>query len=112
MLQIGRSNKSKGDADTVNVHRAADAWVHAPTNELFVADGYGNHRVIVFDADTGAFKRMWGAFGKRPGGQLCDRVGHADSMRDIEIRGSLGIRKVLWRAGMPGPRADSGRFYA
>ena len=69
VLQIGRSNQSTGDADTVNVHRAADAWVHAPTNELFVADGYGNHRVIVFDADTGAFKRMWGAFGKRPGGE-------------------------------------------
>ncbi len=68
-LQIGRSNQSKGDADTVNVHRAADAWVHAPTNELFVADGYGNHRVIVFDADTGAFKRMWGAFGKPPAGE-------------------------------------------
>jgi hypothetical protein len=69
VLQIGKSNQSKGDADTVNVHRAADAWVHAPTNELFVADGYGNHRVIIFDADTGAFKRMWGAFGKPPGGE-------------------------------------------
>ena len=69
VLQIGRSNQSKGDADTVNVHRTADAWVHPPTNELFVADGYGNHRVIVFDADTGAFKRMWGAFGKPPGGE-------------------------------------------
>jgi hypothetical protein len=33
---------------------------------LFVADGYGNRRVIVFDADTGAFKRMWGAFGNKP----------------------------------------------
>jgi len=69
VLQIGKSNQSKGDADTVNVHRAADAWVHPPTNELFVADGYGNHRVIVFDADTGAFKRTWGAFGKPPGGE-------------------------------------------
>jgi hypothetical protein len=68
-LQIGRSNQSKGDADTANVHRAADAWVHPATNEVFVADGYGNHRVIVFDADTGAFKRMWGAFGKPPGGE-------------------------------------------
>jgi DNA-binding beta-propeller fold protein YncE len=48
------------------VHRAADAWVYPPTNELFVADGYGNHRAIVFDADTGAFKRMWGAFGNKP----------------------------------------------
>ena len=30
------------------------------------SDGYGNHRVAVFDADTGAFKRTWGAFGNRP----------------------------------------------
>jgi hypothetical protein len=66
VLQIGKSNQSKGNADTANVHRAADAWVHAPTNEVFVADGYGNHRVVVFDANTGAFKRMWGAFGERP----------------------------------------------
>ncbi len=68
LLQIGRSNQSKGDADTVNVHRAADAWVYSRTNEIFVADGYGNHRVIVFDSDTGAFKRVWGAFGAAPGG--------------------------------------------
>jgi len=66
VLQIGHSNQSKGNADTANVHRAADAWVHPPTNELFVADGYGNHRAIVYDADTGAFKRMWGAFGNKP----------------------------------------------
>ena len=66
VMQIGRSNQSKGNADTRNVHRAADIWVHPQTNELFVADGYGNHRVAVFDADSGAFKRMWGAFGNKP----------------------------------------------
>jgi hypothetical protein len=66
LLQIGRANESRGNADRVNVHQAADAYVHAPTNELFVADGYGNHRVIVFDADDGAYKRMWGAFGNVP----------------------------------------------
>jgi DNA-binding beta-propeller fold protein YncE len=66
VLQIGRSNQSKGNSDTRNVHRPADAWVHTPTNEVFVADGYGNHRVIVFDADTGTFKRMWGAFAETP----------------------------------------------
>jgi DNA-binding beta-propeller fold protein YncE len=66
VLQIGRSNQSKGNADTQNVHRAADMWVHPQTNELFVADGYGNHRVAVFDADKGTFKRMWGAFGDKP----------------------------------------------
>jgi len=66
VMQIGASNQSKGNADTKNVHRAADVWVYPQTNEAFVADGYGNHRVIVFDADTGAFKRMWGAFANKP----------------------------------------------
>ena len=66
ILQIGHSEQSKGNADTQNLNRPADAFVYKKTNELFVADGYGNSRVIVFDADTGAFKRMWGAFGKPP----------------------------------------------
>jgi DNA-binding beta-propeller fold protein YncE len=66
IMQIGHSNQSKGNADTMNFHRPADVWVYAQTNELFVADGYGNHRVAVFDADRGTFKRMWGAFGNKP----------------------------------------------
>jgi hypothetical protein len=66
VMQIGKSNQSKGNNDTTNLHRPADVWVHEPTNELFVADGYGNHRVAVYDADKGNFKRMWGAFGNKP----------------------------------------------
>ena len=66
VMQIGHSNQSKGNADTTNVHRAADVQFNPRTNELFVADGYGNHRVIVFDADSGRFKRLWGAFGNKP----------------------------------------------
>lgn len=66
VMQIGRAGKSRGNADTENLNQPADAFVHEATNELFVADGYGNRRVIVFDADTGRFKRMWGAFGNRP----------------------------------------------
>ena len=66
VMQIGRAGQSKGNGDTQNLNQPADTFVHAPTNELFVADGYGNRRVIVFDADTGQFKRMWGAFGNVP----------------------------------------------
>ena len=66
VLQIGRSSRSKGNADTLNLSQPADVWVLPKTNEAFVADGYGNHRVAVFDADTGRFKRMWGAFGNKP----------------------------------------------
>src|SRR5262245_33779909 len=66
VMQIGHSGQSKGNKDTGNLRGPADVWLHTKTNELFVADGYGNRRVIVFDPDTGAFKRMWGAFGKPP----------------------------------------------
>ena len=65
-LQIGRRGQSKGNTDTVNVHQPADTFVHEPTNELFVADGYGNQRVVVFDASSGKFKRMWGGAGTTP----------------------------------------------
>ena len=40
--------------------------VDRAANELYVADGYVNHRLIVFDATTGAYKRHWGAYGKPP----------------------------------------------
>src|SRR5204862_7504956 len=66
LRQLGGPDKSGGNKDTMSVNKAADAFVYAKTNELFVADGYGNRRVIVFDADTLAFKRMWGAFGNVP----------------------------------------------
>ena len=64
--QIGRRGASTGNRDTGNVHQPGDAFVYEATNELFVADGYGNQRVIVFDADSGQFKRVWGAFGGAP----------------------------------------------
>ena len=66
VLQIGHRGQSTGNTDTANVHQPADVFVHAPTNELYVADGYGNQRVVVFDAETGKFKRTWGAFGNMP----------------------------------------------
>jgi DNA-binding beta-propeller fold protein YncE len=79
VMQIGHSNQSKGNADTNNFHRPADAQFVQQTNELFVADGYGNHRVVVVDADTGKFKRMWGAFGNKPvDSDSCEVVRHED----------------------------------
>jgi len=66
LLQIGKRGASTGNSDTANLNQAADVYVHPETNEAFVADGYGNRRIIVFDASTGAFKRMWGAYGNPP----------------------------------------------
>ena len=66
LMQIGKRDTSTGNADTMNVYSATDLSVVSKTNEVFVADGYINHRVIVFDAETGKYKRMWGAFGNVP----------------------------------------------
>ena len=66
LLQIGHREQTGGNKDTKNLKEPADAALYRKTNELFVADGYGNRRVIVLDGNTGAFKRMWGAFGNVP----------------------------------------------
>ncbi|MGE0863554.1 MAG: hypothetical protein AB7P34_06595 [Vicinamibacterales bacterium] len=75
LFQIGGRDKSAtsqvppvagGNKDPKSVHQSADVYVWPASNEAFVADGYGNRRVAVFDADTGAFKRAWGAFGNEP----------------------------------------------
>jgi len=64
--QIGKPGQSKGSNDIDNLKGPAKLYVDPKTDELYVADGYGNHRVIVFDANTGKYKRHWGAYGKKP----------------------------------------------
>jgi len=59
-----------GNDDRTSVHLATDTAVYPKTNEVFISDGYANRRVIVLDAETLAFKRMWGAFGVQPPPQL------------------------------------------
>jgi DNA-binding beta-propeller fold protein YncE len=66
VMQIGHRGESKGNLDTENVHQATDVFVDTQAKEVYAADGYGNKRVIVFDSETGKFKRMWGAFGNPP----------------------------------------------
>jgi hypothetical protein len=66
LLQIGKSGVGVDSNSTEHMSRPAGVAVYLKTNEVFVADGYGNRRVIVFDADTGAYKRHWGAYGNKP----------------------------------------------
>lgn len=66
LLQIGRHNRSGGSNDTANLHGAAKIFVDPAANEAYIADGYRNRRVIVYDADTGNYKRHWGAYGNKP----------------------------------------------
>lgn len=66
LLQIGRSGESRGNGDKKNLGSPADAYVVTKDREIYVADGYGNRRVVVFDSKTGAYKRRWGAYGNVP----------------------------------------------
>jgi DNA-binding beta-propeller fold protein YncE len=66
LMQVGHQGKSGGSNDTENFGRVAKIVVDPKTNEAYIADGYGNRRVAVIDADTGRFKRYWGAYGNKP----------------------------------------------
>jgi hypothetical protein len=67
LMKIGAPGVVGDDRDTRHLNRPAGVVVDPATRELYVADGYGNHRVIVFDAETGVHKRHWGADGRPPG---------------------------------------------
>jgi len=66
LLQVGHLGKNAGSNDPENFWKVAKIWVDPKTNEAYIADGYGNKRVAVIDADTGKMKRYWGAYGNKP----------------------------------------------
>lgn len=66
VMQIGSIAPSKGSNDTTQLGKPAETAIDKDANEIYVADGYGNRRIIVFDATTGAYKRHWGAYGNKP----------------------------------------------
>jgi hypothetical protein len=69
LAQFGRRGRSGGSADTQNLGGPANLTVDSAKNELYVADGYRNRRVVVIDTEALTFKRMWGAYGNRPDDQ-------------------------------------------
>ena len=66
LVQYGHQGQSKGSHDTENFGQVAKIFVDPKANEAYLADGYGNKRVAVIDADTGKLKRYWGAYGNKP----------------------------------------------
>jgi len=66
LLQLGKPEQNKGSNDPVNFWRVAKISIDPEANEAYIADGYGNKRVVVIDVATGARKRYWGAYGERP----------------------------------------------
>ncbi len=66
LLKIGEWGITGGSGDTGHLGKPADIAVDLDANEVYIADGYGNRRVIIFDSETGEYKRHWGAYGEAP----------------------------------------------
>jgi hypothetical protein len=64
--QIGKSAPLTSSTDLTQFGQVAALEFDKQANEIYAADGYGNHRVAVLDGDTGEIKRVWGAYGKPP----------------------------------------------
>ena len=75
LMQLGRSGGNNGSNDMENYGRVAKISIDAEANEAYIADGYGNKRVVVVDADSGEFKRYWGAYGNEPDDEVASNQG-------------------------------------
>jgi hypothetical protein len=53
----------------------ADIAVDPDNGDVYIADGYGNHRIVVFDRQ-GKFLRQWGGVGSNPGEFFAGDGGH------------------------------------
>jgi DNA-binding beta-propeller fold protein YncE len=72
-LRIGGTPKGPNSNDTnggINgtplLYQAADMVVDPAANRLYIADGYGNRRVLIVDATTGKYIGHFGAYGNNP----------------------------------------------
>jgi len=65
LLQIGHAGKVEANDSKTGFNRPANVSVDARANEIYITDT-ANRRVVVFDAETGAYKRHWGAYGEKP----------------------------------------------
>jgi sugar lactone lactonase YvrE len=81
VLTLGIMGETRGSNDTETLGRPSDVYVAPETNELFVVDGYTNRRVIVFDAETGAYLRHWGAYGEPPDDEAARAEGDVSPSR-------------------------------
>ena len=66
LMKVGDKGVPVDSNSTEHFGQVAKIFVDRKTNEAYIADGYGNKRVAVIDADTGKFKRFWGAYGNKP----------------------------------------------
>ena len=82
LLRIGQRGRPGTDRDTRLLHGPTSCYHDTHTREVFVSDGYGNHRIVAFHSDTGEFTRMWGAYGRDPA-ELSSEKGFGNPVHKI-----------------------------
>jgi DNA-binding beta-propeller fold protein YncE len=92
LLRIGRYGETGGDLSGELLGCPTDAWHDVERSEVYITDGYVNHRVAVFNSDTGAFIRAWGAYGK----PLPSPVGTAESFNNPVHAVSVGPDGLMY----------------
>jgi DNA-binding beta-propeller fold protein YncE len=127
LLQIGVKGlcdsvtRACGETNDLNssqtlLNGPANVSVDPANGDIYIADGYGNHRVVVFDK-TGRFLRQWGSTGTGPGQfgatggghphcvvqspegllYVCDRPNHR-----IQVFDKMGnLQRILSEPGTP-----------
>jgi DNA-binding beta-propeller fold protein YncE len=95
VMAIGKSGQTGSNATEV-LRGGTGLRVYPKTNELFASDGYGNSRVMVYDAETGKFKRMWGAYGDKP----LDMAARPPRSKLTDVPW-VGVAEVLRQFGSP-----------
>jgi len=66
LMSIGKKGVKGDDTSKTSFNRASDVFV-APNGDIFVADGYENHRIVEFSKDGKFIKIIGGIKGKEPG---------------------------------------------
>ena len=81
LLQIGDFGMgTEGNASTMYLGQPTDIYVDPEEEEVYISDGYSNRRVIVFDANTGDYRRHWGGYGNRPDDAPQPRYSRGDTL--------------------------------
>jgi hypothetical protein len=107
-LVIGKFNETGGSNDTALMGRPSEIWVDPADNEVFVADGYGNRRVVVFDGATGKYLRHWGAYGRRPVDPPRREPGAQGAQGAQGASGATGASGAAGAAGAAGATGATG----
>ena len=84
LLRIGERGKCGGDDDTSTLGGPTSCYHDVENREVFVSDGYVNHRIIAFHSQTGEFTRMWGAYGSKPS-EISEKEGFGNPVHKVAL---------------------------